>query len=108
MEVIQIVVLLFAVFAFSRALLRYKEGKITGKELFFWSIVWLAVIVVVVLPWTTTVLASMLGIRRGVDLMVYLGVLVLFYLVFRVYVKLEQVEQEITKVVREVAIKKKK
>lgn len=108
MTLLQVVVVIFALFALSRAFLRFRDGKITKKELALWLVVWIAAIVVILLPWTTTFLANVLGITRGADFVVYLSIVVLFYLMFRIYVKLESVEQEITKVVREVAIKKKK
>jgi len=107
-SILQIVVVLFALFALSRAFLRFKDSKITKKELALWAIVWIAAIIVILIPGTTSIVAKMLGVTRGADVVVYFSIILLFYLVFRVYVKLESIEQEITKVVREVAIKKKK
>lgn len=107
-NILQIIVVLFALFALSRAILRFKDGKITKKELVLWTIVWLAAIVIILMPFTTTFVANILGVARGADVIVYLSIILLFYLVFRIYVKLESLEQDITKVVREVAIKKKK
>ena len=107
-SILQIIVVLFALFALSRAFLRFKDGKITKKELALWTIVWIAAIIVILIPGTTSLVANMLGVTRGADVVVYVSIIVLFYLVFRIYVKLESIEQEITKVVREVAIKRKK
>ncbi len=107
-EPIQFIIIAFALFAWSRAYLRFKDEKITGKEFFFWSIVWLVGIIIVMLPNATFSLAKLFGIQRGVDLIVYLSIVLLFYLIFRLYVKIETIEQDITKVVRELAISKEK
>lgn len=102
----QIIVVLFVLFAWSRAILRFKDRKISGYELGFWSLLWIAVLAVLFMPNITQPIARMLNIGRGIDVAVYLSIVVLFYLIFRVYVKLEGVEQEITKVVRQNSLKK--
>ncbi|MFZ5390886.1 MAG: DUF2304 family protein, partial [Patescibacteria group bacterium] len=40
---------------------------------------------------------------RGSDLVVYLAVLILFYLVFKMVVRLEKIEQQLTMIVRSLA-----
>ncbi len=105
---LQIVVVLFALFALSRAVLRFKDGKITKNELLFWSLLWIALIIFVFLPGIAGFISRMLGIGRTVDAVIYATILVLFYLIFRVYVKLEGMEQEITTVVRKISLKRKK
>lgn len=106
MTLLQILVLLFAVFAFSRAVLRFKDKKISLGEFIFWTFVWVSVIVTTWLPGTATMVSQFFGISRPIDLAVYSSILVLFYLVFRLYVYHEMQRREITKLVREVAIKK--
>ena len=108
MEPIQVIIIIFAVFAWSRAILRYKDEKITMKELLVWSLVWAAAIFLVVWPQTSFVVAKLFGIARGADVIIYLSIPVLFYLIFRLYIKIETLEQEITKVVREIAIENRK
>jgi hypothetical protein len=56
-------------------------------------------------PATASYLANFLGIGRGADLIVYLSVVVIFYLLFKIFVRINKIEKEITKVVREDAIK---
>ncbi len=108
MLAIQIIAVLFALFAFSRTFIRYREAKITTKEFVFWSVIWFGIIIVAILPWTTTIIANLIGIRRGIDVVVYLSIVILFYLTFKMYVKMENVEREITKLVREEAIRRRK
>lgn len=105
-SIIQIVVLVFAVFAWSRALLRFKDNKITWREFAFWTIVWAAAVFGAFIPSLLAQLAGIIGIKRPVDTAVYIGIIVLFYLVFRVYVKLEHSQEEITRLVRELALQR--
>lgn len=108
MEIIQIIILIFVLFALSRVFLRIKDKQITAGEGIFWAGIWLLVGILVFIPVIMSAIANFLGIRRGVDLFVYLAIILLFYLMYRVYVKTETIEQEITKVVREVSLKKSK
>ena len=104
MQIIQVIIIIFALFALSRVFLRFKDNKLTKNEFMFWVFVWLAVIIIAIIPSITTALSQQLGIGRGMDLIVYISIIVLFYLIFRVYVKTEHIEKEITMVVRKVAL----
>ena len=72
--------------------------------LFFWLLFWLAVGFVAILPQTADMVARVVGVGRGADLVIYASLLVLFYLIFRVYMKIEQVEREVTGLVRKLAL----
>ena len=103
--IIQILLILFALFAWSRAFLRLRSKTLTIGEFSFWSLIWIAVIVVGLFPSIITDVSTFVGIGRGVDLAVYMGIILLFYLLFRLYVKVDSQAQEITKLVREIAIR---
>ncbi len=105
---IQWIIIVFAAFALSRAYLRYRDEKITGRELLFWSLIWVGGIFIVLNQGVAIYMADLFGIGRGADLIIYISIVLLFYLVFRIYVKIETIEQDITKVVREVGIEKAK
>lgn len=107
-NILQIIIVLFALFALSRAILRFKDGRITKGELFFWSFLWVALVVFVFLPGVIGFISKILGIGRPIDVVVYAAIVILFYLIFRIYVKIEGVEQEITTIVRKVSLKKRK
>jgi len=104
-QILQVIVVLFALFAISRAFLRFKDKKISGKEFAFWLILWMAAIVVILLPSTSFFFANLLGIQRGADFVVYISIILLFYMVFRLYVKIDSVEREITMLVRQIAVR---
>lgn len=69
-----------------------------------WFLFWLMVIVAVWVPNFLTKLANILGIGRGTDLVLYVSVVVVFYFIFRIYVRIERMESNITKIVRDDAL----
>ena len=103
---IQIIAIIFSLFALSRVFLRAKDKKLSFFELLFWIGIWVSLIIVSTFPFLTSFFAKILGISRGTDLILYGSVGILFYLVFRLYIKLEETEREITKLVRENALEK--
>jgi hypothetical protein len=105
---IQIIAFIFVTFAASRAVLRAKDKKITLIELFFWLGIWGGLIVVVFFPDLTSYVAELVGIGRGIDVIIYTSIGLLFYMIFRLYVKLEEKDREITQLVRELSLMKKK
>ncbi len=104
--IIKLVLLFFIAFAIFRLFRRYREGAITGRWLIMWLLFWVASGIVVAAPELTTRVAALVGVGRGADLALYLAVLALYYLLFRVMVKLERIEKDISKIVEEVAIKR--
>lgn len=102
---IQLLLLVFLFFAISRVYLQVKQGNFRTGEILFWIGLFAVAIFGVIDPGFTTYLANQLGIGRGADVVVYLSIVLLFYLVFRTNVLLEDLRHEITKVVREVALK---
>jgi hypothetical protein len=105
---LQVLGAMFALFAVSRVVLRYKDKSINAFELIFWSAMWLSVVAVALFPSIFTTLSIFLGIGRGVDTLLYGGMILLFYLLFRLYVRVEEQKKEITALVREIAMEKKK
>ncbi|MBI2472931.1 DUF2304 family protein [Candidatus Uhrbacteria bacterium] len=104
MSVIQIVILLFAGFAMSRTIFQFKRGALTIAWLLFWILFWFGTGLVAVLPQTTDVIARFVGVGRGADVVIYVSLTALFYFIFRLYIKIEQVESEVTRLVRKLSL----
>jgi hypothetical protein len=101
---IQILIVAFALFAIARVVKQYKEGRLTRPLLAFWSCFWLGAAIVALLPDTSTIAARIVGVGRGADLVIYVSLIGVFYLVFRMYVKVEDLERQITRLVRKLAL----
>lgn len=100
----QILGVIIGVFGIIISLFRFKERKTSLGMLFFWIIIWLIIIIVSLVPEFTSILANMLQIGRGLDLILILGLIGCYYLIFKIYTMIENLENEITKLVREIAI----
>ncbi|MBM3890158.1 MAG: DUF2304 domain-containing protein, partial [Verrucomicrobia bacterium] len=88
----------------SRAVLRFRDGHISARELVGICLFWLAASVVVMWPAVTMLLANLLGVARGTDAILYLTVAALCYLAFRTYIRIRDVEKQLTELVRRLAL----
>ena len=104
-EPIHIILSIFILFAFSRVLLRFNDKTISYKEAVFWSLLWIGAAIVIFMPGFTGTLATILGIGRGADLIIYIAIILNFYIVFRLYVKLDKLDNNITTIVEKIAHK---
>ena len=102
---IQLLLLVFVLFAASRAYLRFQGGSIHFGGLIFWFTIWGAALIAIFLPEQTTELARRMGIGRGADVVIYVSIALLFYLVFRLHVYLEDLRRQVSSLIREVALK---
>ncbi len=102
--IIKIIIILFIVFVFWRTFLRFRKGDITSRELVIWLIFWFLVAVATLVPKKTDIVSQWLGVERGADLLVYLSIIVLFFLVFKIIVKLGKIDRDITEIVRNTAL----
>lgn len=84
---------------------RLKEKVISVKEAILWTVLWLAAVVVVLIPNTTSILANWLGVGRGADLVVYGSVIGLFLFVFKLYVSIDHLDHQLTELVRREALR---
>ncbi len=82
-----------------------KSGKVSSQEFFFWLIFWLVSLILIIFLRYIDQFVSALGFSAsGIELLLYLGVLVLFFLVFKLRLKFEKVEKNITEITRDIAL----
>lgn len=88
----------------------YKATKrLVKKELSIWLyLLWLSgwglVAVFVIWPGILSWIAFSMGIGRGVDLVIYLSIFALFYFAFKVNLRINKLEKNISEMVRKIAI----
>ncbi|MBF0504607.1 MAG: DUF2304 family protein [Candidatus Omnitrophica bacterium] len=104
MQFIQFIIILFAIFALTGIFIRFRRKTINFLEFFLWSFFWFMVGLCVSLPNITQWFAKILGVGRGADAVFYIGIVSLSYFLFRLYIKIRHIEQEITHVVRKLAL----
>jgi len=101
---VQILLLAFAFFALLRIGMQLRRKVCTRSDAFVWTVVWLGVAVVSLLPNAATWVANSVGVGRGSDLVLYIGALVLFSAVFRAFARLHELEKTLMELVRKQAI----
>ena len=73
-----------------------------------WSLFWVVAGIVVLLPNSTAYFAKIVGIGRGADLVVYVALATVFFIIFKLMMKIELLNKDITKLTRKFALDEKK
>jgi len=102
---IQVILLSFIALLIIRTFRRVHEGVVSDIGALGWMLIWIIGAGVVILPDSTSRLAEIVGVGRGVDVVVYVGMILVFFLIFKLYNRTVTMEQEITRLVRALALK---
>ena len=101
----QVLALIIIALCISRLFWQKKKKHIGANEFIFWLIFWLlAAGLIISLKWIDKLVAHLGFSGSGIEILLYLGIVVLFYLIFRLRLKLEKIEKDITKVIRKIAL----
>jgi hypothetical protein len=77
-----------------------KQQQITNNEFVFWMLFWSVAAVIIIFIKYLDVIVSKLGFSgSGIQILLYLAVATLFYFIFRIRLRIERLEQNITKLV---------
>ena len=106
MKPAQFLLLALVLGALAKVIHLYRQRRLVPLDFLFWGLVWIGTASMIIFPDTTSLLAHLLGIGRGVDLIVYLSLLISFSLIFRLYVALARLEQTITALVSAMALER--
>lgn len=101
---IQIILLILIALIILRLFAKLKSKELSGKQFSGWLAIWLLAGIVVIRPDLTVRVANYVGIGRGSDLVVYSALIFLFYFIFRLLLRIENMEKNLTKVVRDEAL----
>ena len=91
--------------SFTITLVLTLRRSIAPRVGFAWGLLWLAAAVAVARPEITSEIAHVLGIGRGTDLVLYFAIVGMLFGFFTFYVRLRRIESDLTKIVRELAIR---
>lgn len=102
----QVIAILVILFFLIRLIYQRIKGQILFLEFLAWLFFWLiAALAVIFLKQIDAFVLSLGFSGSGIDIMLYLGFVFLIYLVFKLRIKLEKMERNITQLVREIALK---
>lgn len=104
--IIAIVVIAFFIF---KLYWQKQKGAVSSGEFIFWLVFWLASLVLVLFLKPLDRLVASFGFSvSAIQVAVYLAIAILFYFIFRVRLKLEKMEDNLTKINEVVAKQQKK
>ncbi|PIR13220.1 hypothetical protein COV49_02905 [Candidatus Falkowbacteria bacterium CG11_big_fil_rev_8_21_14_0_20_39_10] len=103
----QVLALIIIAYFLARLFWQKQKGQINANEFLFWLLFWLlATTAIIGLKWIDRLVSGLGFSGSGIDVLFYIAVVVLFYLIFKVRLRQEKQEKEITKIVRKIALKK--
>jgi hypothetical protein len=84
------------------------KKTISPKEFIFWSFFWfLAALAIFFIKKIDTFVARLGFGGQGIDVLFYLAVVLLFYLVFKLRIYIEKQDRIITKIIRKISLNEK-
>lgn len=104
----QILALIVIVIFLARLFWQKQKKQIGTSEFIFWLVFWcLTCALIISLKWIDKFVASLGFSGSGIEVLLYLSVAILFYFIFRLRLKIEKIEKDITKIIRALALKDK-
>lgn len=83
---------------------RYLKGKNAFSTVILWTLFWIFVSVFALFPHVSNEFAKWFGITRGLDFIIILVFVILFYTVLKMYFIIDNMQNDMNKLVKEFAI----
>jgi hypothetical protein len=97
---------LLALIVISKSYVDFRARAESFRVFLFWLVTWTAIVVVALFPSLIDVLISAFGGGSGgVGTFLGMALVFLFFVVYRVYMKLERMQQNLTKTIQELALR---
>ena len=85
-------------------LIRYLREQNSLITVILWGILWIAVTLFAIFPSSSSYFASLFGIARGLDFVIIVIFALLLYAIFKLYYKIDQLQDDVNKIVKEIAL----
>ncbi|NCO23062.1 DUF2304 domain-containing protein [bacterium (Candidatus Moisslbacteria) CG12_big_fil_rev_8_21_14_0_65_36_11] len=108
MLLIQIFLVIIIGLIIVRLFSRLKKEEISVLNFLIWLFFWSAALIIIFFPDFSNVLARILGVGRGADLVIYSSLILIFYFIFSHEVRMRKTDQKIEKIVRYLSLEEKK
>ena len=100
--------LIIILFFLGRTYWQKRNNKISKIEFIFWFIFWFSAgLFIIFIKRIDSLVASLGFSASGIDVLSYLSIAVIFYLIFKIVIKIEKIEKNITEIVRNISINNK-
>ncbi len=100
----QIIILILSIAAILLATYRFRNNTFSNSNYLLWLIVWILVIIIALFPQITSIIANTFGFGRGLDAILIIGTILIFYLLFKLYNKIEDQRKRINDLVSQLAV----
>lgn len=104
MSIAQIILLILVAYSIILVVRRVVKKQSSVREILIWIIFWLVGAILIIKPDLSQAFASMLGIGRGVDLIIYIAIILSFMMQYELLTRQQNLEQLLTKLAREIAL----
>lgn len=105
-QIVAIIIILFFIFKLNNQKLK---KEINNNEFYLWLFFWIIALIAIVFIKQIDTFVHFLGFSgSGINFLIYLAVMALFYLVFRLRLNLAKLDKNLTDLVRIIAINNKK
>ena len=101
----KILAVALAAIVISKSYLDFRT-RVESLALFlFWTAAWIGIVVIALFPSVIDIVIEHFGRGTGVGTFLGMAVVLLFFLVYRIYAKLERLEQIVTRAIQETALR---
>lgn len=105
-QTIAIIIIMFFIFKLNN---QKRKKEISLNEFYLWLAFWLlALIAIIFIKWIDNFVHILGFSGSGINFLIYLAVMALFYLVFRLRLSIAKLDKNLTEVVRAVTLNNKK
>jgi small membrane protein len=103
----QIIALALIIIFISNLFKQKNKKEIGSNEFNLWLIFWFLGALAILFIKELDKLVQQLGFSgAGINFLLYLAIIILFYFIFKLRLKIAKMDKEITKIVKEIALKK--
>ena len=99
----QVFSLVLAIIAISKSYVDFRGRRESLQMFVLWTLMWSGIVFVALVPQSIDILLG--GSSAGVGRFLGMALVFVFFLLYRVYARVERLEQKITAVVQEVALR---
>jgi small membrane protein len=98
--------LILAVISLSKSYVDFRGRQESLPMFVFWTVTWILIVTVALFPSIVDVLLSFSGSGNvGLGTFFGMAIVFLYFIVYRIYVKLERIEQNLSKAIQELALR---
>ena len=105
MHPIYVITIILGIAVLINIFIKIKNRKLIINELIFWILILIVLVLISIFPNFAVKIAHFLGFKSGFEFFIALSILVIFLFLFNIYKKMRLLEEKLTKLNENIAIK---